>query len=360
MHMILFAALALAAPPPHSFGDGFTFLSPLVAGQPAGAFDGSLQPSVTVQQVRPDTLAPVDAPRALAVHPGDDAYIANWHVGDLKPPAGSLWRIELALDGRTLGWVDVLIAGRTPPPMPAGESWVELSARGDYPVRFFLNGCAAVTCTASDTCHTAGSCDPATLACSNPAAPDGSACEDLCVTGGACQAGVCGGGAAKSCATDVCATAPAACEPSTGACVDGPDGCLAVTQDLVDDVDVAIWDYYGTVSAWWWTYEGYMTFDPSLGTLRKVVVDQTLTMEMGDGPGPDTCSQRTIFFGPGLWTGDSWDCSPNTTYEKHYRYVVDAPGDWVTPSSYYPEGRAITTPFHYHDVIHLTYYYWPK
>lgn len=43
-----------------------------------------------------------------------------------------------------------------------------------------------VTCSASDECHQAGTCDPATGQCSNPTVPDGTSC-----TGGTCQAGTC-------------------------------------------------------------------------------------------------------------------------------------------------------------------------
>ncbi|MFY0572700.1 FG-GAP repeat domain-containing protein [Archangium lansingense] len=46
--------------------------------------------------------------------------------------------------------------------------------------------CADVVCTASDQCHEAGTCDPATGLCSNPTAPDGTSCN-----GGTCDAGVC-------------------------------------------------------------------------------------------------------------------------------------------------------------------------
>ena len=47
-------------------------------------------------------------------------------------------------------------------------------------------GSNPVTCTASDQCHIAGTCDATTGACTNPAAPDGTHCE-----GGTCQAGSC-------------------------------------------------------------------------------------------------------------------------------------------------------------------------
>jgi len=40
------------------------------------------------------------------------------------------------------------------------------------------NLCAGVSCAATDACHQPGTCDPATGACSSPAMPDGTACDD--------------------------------------------------------------------------------------------------------------------------------------------------------------------------------------
>ncbi|MFO0550330.1 MAG: hypothetical protein U0271_18190 [Polyangiaceae bacterium] len=59
-------------------------------------------------------------------------------------------------------------------------------------------GCAVgdpITCQPVDQCHVAGECDPAT-GCANPAAPDGTACDDGDATcsGDTCQAGVCAAG----------------------------------------------------------------------------------------------------------------------------------------------------------------------
>src|SRR5262249_16362109 len=50
-----------------------------------------------------------------------------------------------------------------------------------------------VVCTALDQCHVAGVCDPATGICSDPAATDGTACDDsdACTQTDTCQAGVC-------------------------------------------------------------------------------------------------------------------------------------------------------------------------
>ena len=52
-----------------------------------------------------------------------------------------------------------------------------------------------VVCTATDQCHDAGVCSPATGLCSNPIVEDGTACDDgdACTQEDTCQAGVCVG-----------------------------------------------------------------------------------------------------------------------------------------------------------------------
>ena len=79
---------------------------------------------------------------------------------------------------------------------------------------------AAKTCSASDQCHTAGTCDATTGMCSNPAKADGTTCNDgsACTTGETCQAGACTGGVARTCtASDQCHTA-GTCDMTTGNC----------------------------------------------------------------------------------------------------------------------------------------------
>jgi streptogramin lyase len=88
-------------------------------------------------------------------------------------------------------------------------------------------GGAPVTCTASDQCHVAGTCNPATGACSNPPGPDGRSCSDgnACTTGDVCRAGACVGAPVTCTASDQCHVA-GMCNPATGACSNptGPDG----------------------------------------------------------------------------------------------------------------------------------------
>jgi hypothetical protein len=74
-----------------------------------------------------------------------------------------------------------------------------------------------VVCTALDQCHDAGTCDSTTGICSNPAKPEGLACNDdnACTTGDSCTAGVCVGGAPPNCDDgNVCTDD--ACNPATG------------------------------------------------------------------------------------------------------------------------------------------------
>ncbi|MDC0741590.1 kelch repeat-containing protein [Polyangium mundeleinium] len=86
------------------------------------------------------------------------------------------------------------------------------------------SGTNPVVCTAIDSCHEVGKCDPVSGLCSDPTKPDGAPCVDanLCVTGDACKAGVCAPGATPVVcpAPDAC-HGPGACEPATGSC-EGP------------------------------------------------------------------------------------------------------------------------------------------
>jgi hypothetical protein len=77
-----------------------------------------------------------------------------------------------------------------------------------------------VVCNASDQCHVAGTCDPATGTCSNPAKTNGSSCSDgnACTLGDTCQSGTCTSGTPVVCnASDQCHVA-GTCDPATGTC----------------------------------------------------------------------------------------------------------------------------------------------
>jgi cysteine-rich repeat protein len=79
-----------------------------------------------------------------------------------------------------------------------------------------------VVCAAIDDCHTAGVCDPESGLCSDPAKADGAACDDgnACTRTDTCQDGRCTGGNTIVCtASDQCHTA-GVCNPATGLCSD--------------------------------------------------------------------------------------------------------------------------------------------
>jgi hypothetical protein len=89
-------------------------------------------------------------------------------------------------------------------------------------------GTCIATCTASDQCHVAGVCDPATQSCTNPPKPDNVTCSgtDQCFRTYTCQAGVCTGSDPVTCtAVDQCHR-PGTCDPNTGVCSNPiqPDG----------------------------------------------------------------------------------------------------------------------------------------
>ena len=82
------------------------------------------------------------------------------------------------------------------------------------------NLCAGVTCTASDQCHVAGTCNPSTGVCSNPAASNGTACNDgnACTQTDTCESGVCTGSNPITCAPAGQCSVAGTCNPSTGVC----------------------------------------------------------------------------------------------------------------------------------------------
>ncbi len=94
-------------------------------------------------------------------------------------------------------------------------------------------GAHPVVCAAQDQCHDAGTCDPATGACSNPAKADGAACDDgdACTRADTCQTGACSGADPVVCtAQDQCHDA-GACDPATGACSNPPKANGAACDD---------------------------------------------------------------------------------------------------------------------------------
>ena len=81
-------------------------------------------------------------------------------------------------------------------------------------------GTNPVTCVAADQCHVPGTCDPTSGACSSPAASDGTMCTDgnACTQTDVCATGVCIGTSPVKCSPfDACHVA-GTCDPTSGAC----------------------------------------------------------------------------------------------------------------------------------------------
>jgi len=81
-------------------------------------------------------------------------------------------------------------------------------------------GSGAPTCTAQDQCHVAGTCDPQTGQCTNPAKGNGTPCDDgdLCTQTDTCQGGTCIGGDPFSCGLSTQCETAGTCDPATGTC----------------------------------------------------------------------------------------------------------------------------------------------
>ncbi len=112
------------------------------------------------------------------------------------------------------------------PPLADGTSCNDSDActTVDACVAGVCTGGSPVTCMAVDQCHRAGTCNPSTGTCSMPNRPDGTSCNDgdACTAVDACMSGVCIGSSAVVCmASDECHVA-GACNSATGACSNPP------------------------------------------------------------------------------------------------------------------------------------------
>ncbi len=94
-------------------------------------------------------------------------------------------------------------------------------------------GTNPVVCTAQNQCHDAGTCNPGTGVCSNPAKPDGSACSDgnACTAADQCVAGVCQGGAPPCGDGIVQASCGEQCDDGAA---NGTNQCCSATCQRVD------------------------------------------------------------------------------------------------------------------------------
>ncbi len=84
--------------------------------------------------------------------------------------------------------------------------------------------CTPIVCAASDQCHVAGTCDPASGQCSNPPASNTTSCDDgnKCTQNDTCDGnGKCAGSPMVCTASDQCHVA-GTCNPASGQCSNPP------------------------------------------------------------------------------------------------------------------------------------------
>jgi len=118
----------------------------------------------------------------------------------------------------------------TNPARPDGSSCNDGNActQSDSCQQGYCTGTNPIACAPLDQCHVAGTCDPATGQCSNPAANEGTSCDDnnACTQNDSCENGECSGTNAVTCsALDECHEV-GTCNPATGQCDNPakPDG----------------------------------------------------------------------------------------------------------------------------------------
>ncbi len=101
-----------------------------------------------------------------------------------------------------------------------------------------------VTCVALDQCHDAGTCNPATGTCTNPAKADGSGCNDSnpCTQTDTCQSGLCIGGNPKVCAAANACQDVGICNAATGLCINPnkPDNTPCSDGNACTQSDVCV------------------------------------------------------------------------------------------------------------------------
>lgn len=148
----------------------------------------------------------------------------------------------------------------------------------------------------------------------------------------------------------------------------GGTGNTVVTQELVDEGDVDIWDFNGTVSAWgWWYHDNeFVSFESSLGMLTSVTIEQSLEIEFEIPPGTlgDSFQHRLALFKDDgavylVYEADSFEVSA-ATMSRTYTYTYSSDALWSEPGwRYYFEVQALESPFHFRNVTRFTYHFTP-
>ena len=157
-----------------------------------------------------------------------DHYQVNWDTKLSVVDPGFVYRISVKLEGVELGFADVaVVATGSALKNVATDEYIPLLDGRTLPIKFRIDStapskCLGIVCTAVDACHEGGVCDSATGTCTTPVKSDGASCDDgnACTLTDVCVQGSCVGSAPVTCwAVDQCHDA-GTCDPVTGVCSD--------------------------------------------------------------------------------------------------------------------------------------------
>ena len=129
------------------------------------------------------------------------------------------------------------------PAKPDGTACDDASActQGDTCQAGACTGASSVVCPLPDQCHNPGVCDPGTGKCSNPAKVNGSSCSDgnACTQTDTCQSGACSGDNPVVCMPLNSCHVAGSCDPATGACtnIPKPDSASCDDGDACSQID---------------------------------------------------------------------------------------------------------------------------
>jgi hypothetical protein len=129
----------------------------------------------------------------------DPSQLKAVGVGDVQP-GSSMMNFDLSLfayallQGTPNNGILLQQTGQNPYVFFASEA-ADPTSRPSAQICFVPDLCNNVTCSALDQCHAAGTCDPTTGMCGNPAKADGTTCDDgsSLTANDVCGKGVCAG-----------------------------------------------------------------------------------------------------------------------------------------------------------------------
>jgi len=166
-------------------------------------------------------------------------------------------------------------------------------------------GSNPVVCVSSDQCHVAGMCDTGTGACSNPAKADGTFCSDsnACTQTDSCQSGVCTGSNPLVCvASDQCHVV-GVCDSGTGACSNPakPNGTSCNDGNTCTANDTCLG---GACAEWEYPWTGFFQPVDNIPANNKVKAGSAIPIKFSLG-----CNQGLSIMAPGYPRSASYACS---------------------------------------------------